>query len=95
MSKSERKMLYNKCKNENIKLFCNCNDTCEYKVRNISWAIYPCSNGKQAEHEEWCPKSKVYLSKREYNAGFSIDDDTGEAHVKLLEPLLHREQNEN
>lgn len=78
MNKNDRKLLYDKCKNENVKLFCNCNRTCEYKVRNGSWAIYPCSQRKQADHEDWCPKSKVYLDKRDYNAGFLINDETGE-----------------
>ena len=95
MNKYEKKSLYDKCKNENVKLFCNCNGKCEYKVRNGNWAIYPCSQGKQADHEDWCPKSKVYLNKRDYNAGFLIDDETGEVHVHLSEPLTHREQNEN
>ena len=64
-------------------------------MRNGNWAIYPCSQGKQAEHEDWCPKSKVYLDKRDYNAGFLIDDETGEVRVHLSEPLMHREQNDD
>ncbi len=95
MDKYEKKSLYDKCKNENMKLFCNCNGNCEYKVRNGNWAIYPCSQGKQADHEDWCPKSKVYLNKHDYNAGFLIDDETGEVRVHLSEPLTHRNRNEN
>lgn len=95
MGKYEKKSLYYQCKNENIRLFCNCNGVCEYKVRNGNWAIYPCSQGKQAYHEDWCPKSKVYLNKRDYNAGFLIDDETGEVQVHLSEPLMHRDQIEN
>ena len=64
-------------------------------MRNGNWAIYPCSQGKQAEHEDWCPKSKVYLDKRDYNAGFLIDDETGEVWVHLSEPLMHREKNDD
>lgn len=78
-----------------MKLFCNCNGACEYKVRNGNWAIYPCGQGRQAEHEDWCPKSKVYLDKRDYNAGFLIDDETGEVRVHLSEPLMHQEQNDD
>ena len=95
MEKHEKKSLFDKCKDEKLKLFCNCNGACEYKVRNGNWAIYPCSQGKQAEHEDWCPKSKVYLDKRDYNAGFLIDDETGEVRVHLSEPLMHREQNDD
>lgn len=93
MDNDEKKLLYEKCKNGKVKLFCNCNGVSEYKVRNGNWAIYPCSQGKQADHEDWCPKSKVFLDKREYNAGFLIDDETGEVRVHLSEPLMHRDQN--
>ena len=95
MEKQDKKLLFDKCEKENVRLFCNCNGVCEYKVRNGSWAIYPCSQGKQADHEDWCPKSKVYLDKRDYNAGFLIDDETGEVLVHLSEPLMHRKQNDD
>ena len=34
MEKHEKKSLFDKCKDEKLKLFCNCNGVCEYKVRN-------------------------------------------------------------
>lgn len=95
MDKKEKNILFDRCKDEKLKLFCNCNGVCEYKVRNGNWAIYPCNQGKQADHEDWCPKSKVYLDRRDYNAGFLIDDETGEVRVHLSESLMHWEQNDD
>lgn len=51
--------------------------------------------GKQSDHEDWCPKSKVYLNKRVYNAGFLLNDETGEVRVHLSESLLFDKTIEN
>ena len=83
----ERKNLYEKIANEGLRLYCKCNLECEYRIRNNSWAIYPCSQGNQEKHEDWCSKSLRYQINRGYNSGFLMDEDTGEVQVHLSEAL--------
>ncbi len=88
----KKKELNDRCQNEGLKLFCGCNGKNEYGIRKNTWAIYPLS--KENEHEDWCPKSKVYKRKIVYNKGFEVDEKSGNVQVYLAESIKN-EKNGN
>lgn len=85
MNAEEKRLLREKCINNDLKLFCICNQQCEYWVRDKTWAIYPTT--KKQKHKDWCPKSDVYKKNSKYNKGFTITEKD-EFKVYLSESIF-------